>query len=99
MSAAKPVRLEVVRRLVERSMRVRIAGRVLVVDDSSTMRSIVRKILGATQFAFDVNEAAEGAAALKLAREPNSTSYFSTITCQASTAWKRWPSSSARSGA
>jgi len=67
--AAKPVRPEEVRRLVERSMRVRIASRVLVVDDSSTMRSIVRKILGATRFPFDVSEAAEGAAALKLARE------------------------------
>jgi CheY-like chemotaxis protein len=68
-AAAKPVRIEEVRRLVERSMRVRIASRVLVVDDSSTMRSIVRKILGATRFPFDVNEAAEGAAALKLAGE------------------------------
>lgn len=68
-AAAKPVRLEQARRLVERSMRVRIASRVLVVDDSSTMRSIVRKILGATRFPFDVSEAAEGAAALKLARE------------------------------
>ena len=67
--AAKPVRPEEARRLVERSMRVRIPGRVLVVDDSSTMRSIVRKILGATRFAFDVSEAAEGAAAVKLARE------------------------------
>jgi len=67
--AAKPVRIEEVRRLVERSMRVRIPSRVLVVDDSSTMRSIVRKILGATRFPFVVSEAAEGAAALKLAAE------------------------------
>jgi CheY-like chemotaxis protein len=67
--AAKPVRPEEARRLVERSMRVRIPGRVLVVDDSSTMRSIVRKILGATRFAFDVSDAAEGPAAVKLARE------------------------------
>jgi CheY-like chemotaxis protein len=67
--AAKPVRLEEARRLVERSIRVRIPSRVLVVDDSSTMRSIVRKILGATRFPFEVSEAAEGAAALKLAAE------------------------------
>jgi CheY-like chemotaxis protein len=67
--AAKPVRLEEARRLVERSMRVRIPSRVLVVDDSSTMRSIVRKILGATRFPCEVSEAAEGAAALKLAGE------------------------------
>jgi DNA-binding NtrC family response regulator len=67
--AAKPVRPEEARRLVERSMRVRLPSRVLVVDDSSTMRSIVRKILGATRFPFAVSEAAEGAAALKLAGE------------------------------
>ena len=67
--AAKPMRLEEARRLVERSMRVRIPNRVLVVDDSSTMRSIVRKTIGATRFPFDVSEAAEGAAALKLAAE------------------------------
>src|SRR4029077_10241009 len=65
--AAKPMRPEEVRRLVERSMRVRLPSRVLVVDDSSTMRSIVRKILGATRFPFEVSEAAEGAAALALA--------------------------------
>jgi PleD family two-component response regulator len=47
------------RRLIERSMRVRIPSRVLLVDDSSTMRSIVRKILGATRFPFDVSEAVE----------------------------------------
>ena len=67
--AAKPVRPEEVRRLVERSMRVRLPSRVLVVDDSSTMRSIVRKILGATRFPFEISEAVEGAAALKLAGE------------------------------
>jgi CheY-like chemotaxis protein len=67
--ASKPARPEEARRLVERSMRVRLPSRVLVVDDSSTMRSIVRKILGATRFPFHVSEAAEGAAALKLAGE------------------------------
>jgi CheY-like chemotaxis protein len=67
--AAKPVRLEKARGLIERSMRVRIPNRVLLVDDSSAMRSIVRKILGATRFPFGVSEAAEGGAALKLAGE------------------------------
>ncbi|MGA8497520.1 MAG: response regulator [Xanthobacteraceae bacterium] len=67
--ATKPMRLEQAQRLVERSMRVRIPSRVLLVDDSSTMRSIVRKILGATRFPFEVSEAAEGAVALKLAGE------------------------------
>src|ERR1700721_2561827 len=39
------------------------------VHDSSAMRVIVRKTLGATRFPFEVSEAAEGAAALKLAGE------------------------------
>jgi CheY-like chemotaxis protein len=68
-AATKPVRIEEARRLVERSMRIRVPSRVLVVDDSSTMRSIVRKTLGATRFPFDVSEAAEGLAAVKLAAE------------------------------
>jgi CheY-like chemotaxis protein len=38
---------------------------VLVVDDSSTMRSIVRKILSASRFRMQVEEASEGIAALK----------------------------------
>ncbi len=50
-------------------MRVRLPSRVLVVDDSSTMRSIVRKTLAATRFPLDVSEADEGFAALKLVRE------------------------------
>jgi CheY-like chemotaxis protein len=41
----------------------------LTTDAVAAKRSIVRKILGATRFAFDVSEAAEGAAAVKLARE------------------------------
>ena len=40
-----------------------------MVDDSATMRSIVRKLLAATRFPFEVSEADEGFAALKLARE------------------------------
>jgi CheY-like chemotaxis protein len=67
--ADKPLQAEEARRLIERSMRVRIASRVLVVDDSSTMRSIVRKTLSATRFPFHVTEASEGFAALKLVAE------------------------------
>jgi len=62
---AKPVDAETAGRLVDRSARAKIPTRVLIVDDSSTMRSIVRKILAASRFAFDVHEAAEGIAALE----------------------------------
>lgn len=67
--AGKPSRLEEAKWLLERSMRVRVPSRVLVVDDSSTMRTIVRKTLAATRFPFEVSEAAAGLAALKLVRE------------------------------
>ena len=43
--------------------------RVLVVDDSATMRSIVRKALAATRFQFHVTEASEGLAAVKMVRD------------------------------
>jgi len=54
---------------VERTLRVRLQSRVLVVDDSATTRSIVRKMLAGTRFPLDVTEAEEGFAALKLAKE------------------------------
>jgi CheY-like chemotaxis protein len=63
--AAKPDGLEQARRLIERSIRVRLPSRALVVDDSPTMRSIVRKLLTATRFPLEVSEADEGFAALK----------------------------------
>ncbi len=62
---AKPANAESARKLLELCAHTKIPTRVLVVDDSSTMRSIVRKILTASRFAFDVHEAAEGIAALE----------------------------------
>jgi len=67
--ATKPARLEDAKQLLERSIRLRIPSRVLIVDDSSTMRSIVRKLLSATRLPLDVTEAADGATALKLVSE------------------------------
>jgi CheY-like chemotaxis protein len=63
--ATKPAGLEEAQRLVTRSIRVRLPSRVLVVDDSSTMRSIVRKVLAGTRFPLEVSEADEGFSALK----------------------------------
>jgi CheY-like chemotaxis protein len=45
--------------------RLRLPNRVLVVDDSLTMRNIVRKILVASRFRLEVSEAPEGIDALK----------------------------------
>jgi len=54
--------------LIAGSIRLRLPSRVLLVDDSPTMRSIVRKVLAATRFPLQVTEAGEGAEALALAR-------------------------------
>src|SRR5579859_7844594 len=52
-------------RLIRRSIRVRLPSRALIVDDSPTMRSIVRKLLTATHFPLEISEADEGFAALQ----------------------------------
>jgi CheY-like chemotaxis protein len=67
--AGKPSRPEEAKWLLDRSLRVRLPSNVLVVDDSSTMRSIVRKTLAATRFPLDVSEAGEGLAALDMVRQ------------------------------
>jgi CheY-like chemotaxis protein len=67
--AGKPSCLEEAKWLLDRSSRVRLTSRVLVVDDSATIRSIVRKALMATRFAFEIGEAADGADALRRVRD------------------------------
>lgn len=67
--AGRPSRVEEARWLLDRSVRVRLPTRVLLVDDSATMRGIVRKALTATRFPFAISEAEEGMAALEMARE------------------------------
>ncbi len=54
---------------MEGSIRVRLPSRVLVVDDSATMRGIVRKILAATRFPLEVSEVEHGSEAIELARK------------------------------
>jgi CheY-like chemotaxis protein len=55
-------------KLVEICVRAKLPTRVLIVDDSGTMRSIVRKILSGNRFALDLHEAAEGFKALEKLR-------------------------------
>ena len=61
---ARPANSDDACKLVEICVRVKIPTRVLIVDDSSTMRSIIRKILSASRFALEVDDAAQGIAAL-----------------------------------
>jgi CheY-like chemotaxis protein len=63
---ARPKNADEACKLVERCVRAKIPTRVLIVDDSNTMRSIVRKILAASRFALDIQEVSQGAAALEL---------------------------------
>ena len=61
----KPADADQAQALIERCARLRLPNRVLVVDDSLTMRSIVRKILVASRFRLDLAEAQEGIDALR----------------------------------
>lgn len=60
----KPASIGEARLLLERCIRARLPKRVLIIDDSKTMREIVRKILSASRYTLDVMEAEEGIAAL-----------------------------------
>jgi CheY-like chemotaxis protein len=48
-------------------VRARLTKQVLVVDDSATTRSIIRKLLQASRFHLRVTEAEDGASAIELA--------------------------------
>jgi CheY-like chemotaxis protein len=62
---ARPGRLVDAKALIEGCVALKVPSRVLVVDDSSTMRNIVRKILTSCRFPLEVSEAGEGVEALK----------------------------------
>ena len=64
-SVNKPATTDEAQSTLERCVRTRIPTRVLVVDDSATMRGIVRKILSGSKFPLDVSEADGGTKALQ----------------------------------
>lgn len=68
---AKPASADDARKLAEICIRTKIPTKVMVVDDSGTMRSIVRKILSASRFALAIHEVSEGIAALNELRTGN----------------------------
>jgi DNA-binding NarL/FixJ family response regulator len=65
----KPTKREEAKALLDRCGLLRLPRRVLLVDDSATMRSIVRKILTASRFRLEISEAEEGVDALKQVRD------------------------------
>jgi CheY-like chemotaxis protein len=62
---AKPAMIEQAKVLINRCIKLRMPSHVLVVDDSATMRNIVRKLLTGIRFPLEIAEAEEGIAALK----------------------------------
>ncbi|HVT29537.1 MAG TPA: response regulator [Lacipirellulaceae bacterium] len=65
----RPEHVEEARRLVNRSIRVRLPSWVLMVDDSLTMRSIVRKMLAGMRLPLEICEVSDGFAALQMDRD------------------------------
>jgi DNA-binding NtrC family response regulator len=65
----KPANVDAACDLVERCIKLKLPTRVLIVDDSGTMRSIVRKILSGCRYKLEISEAAEGVAALQQIRD------------------------------
>jgi CheY-like chemotaxis protein len=66
---AKPIDLQETIELIACCIRARLPQRVLIVDDSSTVRSVVRKVLLASRCKLTAEEAADGAAAIELAKK------------------------------
>lgn len=61
---AKPYDAKTAQAMVNGCTQSRRPRQVLIVDDSATMRAIVKKILGASNFPLELSEATEGQAAL-----------------------------------
>jgi CheY-like chemotaxis protein len=61
----KPGKLPDAKALIESCTRLKVPSRVQVVDDSTTMRTIVRKILNGCRFPLDISEADDAIDALK----------------------------------
>jgi CheY-like chemotaxis protein len=66
---AKPMDLQETRDLIDCCIRARLPKQVLVVDDSSTARSVVRKVLQASRCKLAAEEAADGSEAIELAKK------------------------------
>ncbi len=64
---AKPIDQQELSALIRNCIRARLPSRILIVDDSSTVRSVVRKVLQASRFRLEAEEAGEGKTAIELA--------------------------------
>ena len=62
---AKPIDAQELNHLIDRCVRARLPKRALIVDDSSTVRSVIRKVLQASRFRLESEEAEEGTVAIE----------------------------------
>jgi len=66
---AKPIAEKEARELIENCCRSRLPRRVLVVDDSSTVRAVIRKVFQASRYKLEAEDAQEGQAAIDRAKQ------------------------------
>jgi CheY-like chemotaxis protein len=66
---AKPIDASEARMLINNCSRARLPRRVLIVDDSSTVRSVIRKVFQASRYKLEAEEAEEGGAAIALSKK------------------------------
>jgi CheY-like chemotaxis protein len=66
---AKPIAIGEAGSLMERCIRARLPKQVLIVDDSPTVRSVVHKVLQASRFKLETQQAEDGSAAVELAKK------------------------------
>lgn len=64
--ARKPAAAAGAQELMHACVQTRFPSRLLIVDDSPTMRTIVKKILSASRFPVDISETSDGRAALEM---------------------------------
>jgi CheY-like chemotaxis protein len=65
---AKPIDLKEAHELIEHCIRARLPKRVLIVDDSSIVRSVIRKVLKTSRFRLEAEEAADGSVAINMVK-------------------------------
>lgn len=65
---AKPIDQTEASELIERCVKARLPKNVLIVDDAATVRSVVLKVMQASRFKLNAEEAEDGASALALAK-------------------------------
>ena len=68
---AKPIEEDELADLIASCVSARLPKRVLIIDDSSTVRSVVRKVLQASHFQLASEEASEGTSAIEQAKQQN----------------------------